>query len=33
MAEVYARAEGLYNAQLTYFNVQIQNKLILERVA
>jgi len=33
MAEAYARAEGLYNAQLTFFNMEIQNKLILARVA
>jgi len=31
MAEAYARAEGLYNAQLTFINVA--NKLILTRVA
>jgi len=31
VAESYARAEGLYNAQLAFLMLQIQNKLILAR--
>jgi len=33
MAESYARAEGLYNAHLTFINVADSNKLISARVA
>jgi len=33
MAEAYARAEDLYNAQLTFINVANSKKLFLARVA